>query len=360
MSSTIDTPFYVAGPQRYREHFGLFFERLAPGQRYVHRPGVTLSQQDNADETLDSYNGAMIHFDARYASQASWQRPLMVSTLTVQRLVGMTSRTLGCRRDILGFREISLSAPVFGGDTIYAESEILECRPGSDGVGVVTVRIIGRKDRHHDGTPVPEPVPFANLVMDVEIFTSAGWQAVALEPLGAPVREARFACYRAHGDVQIEQSGLFFEDARPGESFIHAPRRTFHRADLVQQARRAFDFAPAFHDAAWIDTRGAGRVRVPETLLLGAVTALTTRTFGRVSANLGWTDITLGPVHEHDTVEAESTIVEARASKSRPHEGVLTVDTFARNQHGVEICRYRRNLLVYRRDGDTPYAKAGY
>jgi itaconyl-CoA hydratase len=65
-------------------------------------------------------------------------------------------------------------------------------------------------------------------------------------------------------------------------------------------------------------------------------------------------------VFEDDTLEAESTVVEARESKSRPNEGVLTVDTFARNQHGDEVCRYRRNLLVYRRDGDTPYAKAGY
>ena len=357
----IDTPYYQEGPQRYREHFGLFFERFASGDRYVHRPGVTLSQQDNADETLDSYNGAMIHFDARYAGLSSWQRPLMVSTLTVQRLVGMTAKTFGCRRDILGFREISLSAPVFGGDTIYAESEILACRPGATpDVGVVTVRLTGRKDRHHDGTPLAAPAAFANLVIDVEIFTAAGWNAVALQPLGAPAREPRFACFRDDGAMRVEQWGLFFEDARAGESFVHAPRRSFHRADIMQHARRAFEFAPGFHEQPWIDTRQQGRLRVPETMVLGAVTALTTRTFGRVSANLGWTDIMLGPVHEGDTIEAESTVVEARASKSRPHEGVLTVDTFARNQQGTEICRYRRNLLVYRREGDTPYAKAGY
>jgi len=357
----IDTPYYAAGPQRYREHFGLFFERFAPGQRYVHRPGITLTQQDNADETLDTYNGAMIHFDARYAGQSSWQRPLMVSTLTVQRLVGMTAKTFGSRRDILGFREISLSAPVFGGDTIYAESEILDCRPGAvAGVGVVTARITGRKDRHHDGTPVAEPLTFAQLVMDVEVFTSEGFRTVALQPLGEPAREARFDCYRDDAGARVEQWGLFFEDARAGERFIHAPRRTFFRADIVQNARRAFDFQPAFHELPWVDAREAGRMRVPETFLLGAVTALTTRTFGRVSANLGWTDLKLGPVFEHDTIEAESTLVDARSSKSRPNEGVLTVDTYARNQQGEEICRYRRNLLVYRRDGDTPYVKAGY
>ena len=357
----IDTPYYHDGAQRYREHFGLFFERFAPGQRYVHRPGITLSQQDNADETLDSYNGAMIHFDARYAGMSSWRRPLMVSTLTVQRLVGMMAKTFGCRRDILGFREISLSAPVFAGDTIYAESEILECRPGTTpGVGIVTVRIVGRKDRHHDGSPLAEPAVFANLVAEIEVFTAAGWIAVALQPLGEPAREPRFGCYRDEHGQRVEQWGLFFEDARPGESFVHAPRRSFHRADIVRDARRAFDFTPGTHLAPWVDERQQGRLRVPETMLLGAVTALTTRTFGRVSANLGWTGITLGPVYEGDTVEAESTVVEARESKSRPHEGVLTVDTFARNQHGEEVCRYRRNLLVYRRAGESPYAMAGY
>jgi len=66
------TTFYSLGGQRYREHPGLYFEQFAAGQRFAHRPGVTLSQQDNADETLDSYNGAMIHFDARYAGQSSW------------------------------------------------------------------------------------------------------------------------------------------------------------------------------------------------------------------------------------------------------------------------------------------------
>lgn len=354
------TAFHQIGPGRYREQFGLTFEEFSPGMRFVHRPGVTLSQQDNTDETLDSYNGAQIHFDGRYASTTSWQRPLMVSTLTVRRLVGMTARTFGYRREIRGFREIGLSAPVFGGDTIYAESEILDCSPGKDGVGTVQVCITGRKDRGNDGAPLAEPMSFAKIVMTVEVHTSAAWREAAVTDPGEPADEPRFACYREEGGALIEQCGLFFEDARAGESFVHAPRRTFHRADLVQDARRAFDFLPAFHDQDFAGRHQGGRLRVPETVLLGAVTALTTRTFGRVSANLGWTDIQLAPVYEHDTVEAESTVVDVRESKSRPHEGVLTVDTFARNQHGDEVTRYRRNLLVYRRAGETPYARAGY
>ena len=355
------TTFFSLGAGRFREHPGLFFEDFAVGQRYAHRPGVTLSQQDNADETLDSYNGAMIHFDARYAGQSSWARPLMVSTLTVQRLVGMASKTLGCRRDILGFGEISLSAPVFGGDTIYAESEVLATRPGSDGAtGIITLRLIGLKDRHADGSVLAAPARFATLTLDVEIYSAAGFRAVYPGELGTPTEEPRFASYREDDGPRVEQFGLFFEDAQPGETFIHAPRRTFYREDLVRIARRAFDFSPQFHDAPWVAAHQGGRLRVPETLLLGAVTALTTRTFGRVSANLGWTDLKLGPVYEGDTVEAESTVVEARTSKSRPNEGVLTVDTRASTLDGREICSYRRNLLVYTRAGQSPYATAGY
>ena len=105
---------------------GLDFEDFAAGQRFRHRPGVTLSQQDNVDEALDTLNGAMLHFDAHYAAATAWQRPLMVSTLTLQRLIGMASKTYGRRSAILGFDEITMNGPLFGGDTLYAESEVMD------------------------------------------------------------------------------------------------------------------------------------------------------------------------------------------------------------------------------------------
>ena len=75
--------YHRIGENRYRQRIGLDFEDFSPGQRFRHRPGVTLSQQDNADEALDTLNGAMLHYDAHYAAATSWQRPLMVSTLTL-------------------------------------------------------------------------------------------------------------------------------------------------------------------------------------------------------------------------------------------------------------------------------------
>ena len=71
------------GDRRYQERFGLDFEDFRPGQVFRHRPGVTLSQQDNVDEALDTMNAAMLHYDANYAAQTAWKRPLMVSTITL-------------------------------------------------------------------------------------------------------------------------------------------------------------------------------------------------------------------------------------------------------------------------------------
>src|SRR5262249_24086034 len=83
--------------------------------------------------------GAM-HFDAHYAAATTWQRPLMISTVTLQRLIGMTSKTYGRRSAILGFDDIAISRRLFGGDTLHAESEGLDVDPA----GQIRVLICGR------------------------------------------------------------------------------------------------------------------------------------------------------------------------------------------------------------------------
>jgi itaconyl-CoA hydratase len=142
---------------------------------------------------------------------------------------------------------------------------------------------------------------------------------------------------------------------------VHYPRRTFYRDEAAEHAFRSLEANPQFHDQSWLERHQDGRQRIPEAWLIAAATACTTRTFGRVVANLGWTDIRLpAPVHAGDTCEVESTIVDKRESKSRPNEGILTVDTRAFNQRRELVLSYRRNLLVYKRNAETPYGKAGY
>jgi itaconyl-CoA hydratase len=116
--------FREIAPNRLREQVGLAFEDFAPGQIFHHRPGITITQQDNISESLATLNQAMIHYDEHYAAQTEFKHPLVVSSLTLQRAVGMAWKTFGRRRRILRFHAIRMTAPVFGGDTLYARSLI--------------------------------------------------------------------------------------------------------------------------------------------------------------------------------------------------------------------------------------------
>ena len=122
--------YIPTGEKRYRERFGLDFEQFAVGQKFQHRPGLTLSQQDSRDECLDTLNQQMLHFDEQFATHTEWGRCLMDSTLTTKVVIGMTWKTFAKRARLLGFDEITLTKPLFGGDTLYAESEILEQAAG--------------------------------------------------------------------------------------------------------------------------------------------------------------------------------------------------------------------------------------
>jgi itaconyl-CoA hydratase len=339
---------------RFRERFGLDFEDFKVGQRFQHRPGVTVSQQDNVDEALDTMNAAMIHYDAKYAAQTAWKKELMVSTVTLQKLIGMSSKTFACKHSIVGFNEIAMTKPVFGGDTLYAESEIIGVREtDNQALGEVTVICSGV---NQEGTAI------AKITYRVLVWRRGKHPQDMSDGIGESLDEPRFLAHRTeNGGELIEQVGLFFEDCQAGETFIHWPRRTMLRDEGIAHAHRALELSPQYHDLDWSQNQTGGEFRFLESWVVAVVTAMTTRTFGRVVANLGWTDIAFGILLvPGDTVETESKILDKRESKSRPNEGILSVETRAHNQRGELVLSYQRKLLVYKRDADTPYAAAGY
>lgn len=137
------------------ESVGLWFEDFAPGQRFAHRPGLTVSQEENVADALASLNQAMIHSDAHYAAATEFGRPLVVSTLTLQRAIGLGWKTYGRRRRILGFSHIRLTAPVFAGDTLYASSDILAVADTPDAPDCGRIEVALHLDRP-DGTTVAD------------------------------------------------------------------------------------------------------------------------------------------------------------------------------------------------------------
>ena len=133
---------------------GRFFEDFKVGDVYRHGIGRTLSEADNTWFTLLTCNMNEIHFNADYAAQTEFHKPLMNSVLTLGVVTGLTvpdiSRHLVAN---LGWDKVRLPAPVFAGDTIYAQSEVLETRPSKSrpGQGIVRVKTTGYKQ---DGTVV--------------------------------------------------------------------------------------------------------------------------------------------------------------------------------------------------------------
>lgn len=121
--------FDTISEMRIREQIGLPFEDFVPGQVFHHRPGITVTQQDNINEALVTLNQAAVHYDEHYADATEFRRPLVVSTITLQRAVGMGWKTFGRRKRILGFPSIRLTSPIFGGETLYAGTTILGTDP---------------------------------------------------------------------------------------------------------------------------------------------------------------------------------------------------------------------------------------
>ncbi|WP_416907517.1 MAG: MaoC family dehydratase [Polymorphobacter sp.] len=118
------------GPQRYRESHGRWFEEFHVGDVYEHRPGRTISEADNSWFTLLTMNTHPLHFDHEYAARTEFGRPLVNSTLTLAILVGMSVSDVSQKAVAnLGWTAIRMTAPVFAGDTLYAESEVTALRP---------------------------------------------------------------------------------------------------------------------------------------------------------------------------------------------------------------------------------------
>ena len=140
------------GPQRYREDLGRYFEDFEIGDVYEHRPGRTVTEVDNIWFTNLTMNTHPVHFDRAYASHSEFGKPLVNSAFTLSVVAGMSvSDTSQKAIANLGWDKIKLSAPVFAGDTLYAESEVLAKRESKSRPtqGIVTIKTTGKK---YDGT----------------------------------------------------------------------------------------------------------------------------------------------------------------------------------------------------------------
>ena len=130
---------------------GRFLEDFEPGATYRSRLGRTVTDVDNTWFTLLTMNTNQIHFNAEFAARTEFGRPLVVSTLTLAVVLGLsvadTSENAAAN---LGWGDIRLPGPVYAGDTLWAESQVISARPSNSrpSCGIVKIRTRGINQRH--------------------------------------------------------------------------------------------------------------------------------------------------------------------------------------------------------------------
>ncbi len=136
------------GDKRFRESYGRYFEDFEIGDVYEHRPGRTITETDNTWFTLLTMNQHPLHFDKEYGAKTEFGKVLVNSCLTISLVTGMSVSDISQKTIAnLGWDKVRLSGPVFLGDTLYAESQVLSKRESKSrpNQGIVSVETKGIK-----------------------------------------------------------------------------------------------------------------------------------------------------------------------------------------------------------------------
>ncbi|MDJ0360555.1 MaoC family dehydratase [Rhodococcus sp. H29-C3] len=127
---------------------GLWFEEMELGTVYEHRPGRTVTEADNTFFTAQTMNTQALHLDAAFSEGTTFGVRLVNSMFTLSTVVGLSvaQLTQGTIVANLGFSEVRFPKPMFHGDTLYAETLIVDKRESKSrpGEGIVTFAHTGR------------------------------------------------------------------------------------------------------------------------------------------------------------------------------------------------------------------------
>jgi itaconyl-CoA hydratase len=139
-----------AGHVTARHWRGRFFEDLRVGDVYKSRIGRTISEAENVWLTCLTMNTNQVHFNDVFAARTRFARPLVNSCLTLSLVRGLSvADTSENATANLSWTDIKLPSPVFAGDTLWAESEVLDLRASQSNpqVGIVSIRTRGVNQR---------------------------------------------------------------------------------------------------------------------------------------------------------------------------------------------------------------------
>ena len=154
------------------------------------------------------------------------------------------------------------------------------------------------------------------------------------------------------GDRRYRESyGRYLEDFKEGDIYEHRPGRTITETDNTWFTLLTMNQHPLHFDREYGEKTEFGRVLVNSCLTISLVTGMSVSDVSQKTiANLGWDKVRLtGPVFVGDTIYAESTVLSIRESKSRPNQGIVTVETRGLKQGGDQVIVFERSMLIPKR-----------
>ena len=131
---------------------GLYFEEFSVGQRFEHPIRRTVTEADNVLFTALTHNPASLHLDAEYMKNTEFGRPLVNSYFTLGLMVGISvnDTTHGTTVANLGMDEVRFPKPLFPGDTVRVETEVIATRASKSRPDNGIVTFVHQAFNQHD------------------------------------------------------------------------------------------------------------------------------------------------------------------------------------------------------------------
>ncbi|MDE2596616.1 MAG: MaoC family dehydratase [Sphingomonadales bacterium] len=147
-------------------------------------------------------------------------------------------------------------------------------------------------------------------------------------------------------------AGKWFEEFEVGQVFRHEIRKTVLEYENMLFSSMTYNPAQIHIDHDYASKTEFGAPLMNSVFTLGLVIGLSIQdtTLGTTVANLGMHETTFPrPVFAGDTIRTETTVLEVRASKSRPNQGIVRMEHVGYNQNDQIVCRTSRSALMLRR-----------
>ncbi|BCS93616.1 MaoC family dehydratase [Metallosphaera javensis (ex Sakai et al. 2022)] len=336
--------------------FGPFFEDFDLGQIIRHRPCRTLEQWDNVLWSTLTLDYTPLYLDAVYASLTELGRIVLNPRLVHSVVIGLATRDTSVNTlAFLGIDYENLRRPVFPGDTLCVETEVVGKRETKrPNVGVVSWihRVYNQR-----GEDVYE-IKRNNLIYKrstspwIRFLEGRGEMANSSQQSGERVTLNTEERKLSHPGWE----GRYLEDFTPGERVIHRLGRTVTQYDNILSTVLSMNTATLHLDEEYMRYHDYGKTVVQGPFIVGVASGISSFELGaNISADLGIKELKLkAPVFDGDTLHVISEVLDVKPDKEK---GKVTVrSTVYKNNFSVEVSSFIREIEVFRREY-SPWVK---